>query len=175
MQNRPDQYDLISKLFHWLMALLIVGMLIVGFYMTSNESSPTIGTLFSLHKSFGMIAGGLIILRILWRLGHTAPALPATVGPVRALAARSVHGLLYLSMLIMPLAGFLGASLSGRPLAFFGFGIPAWLSPNPILSHQLFYIHSVFAWVLVILISLHVLASIIHLFAKDGVLRRMWF
>ncbi len=173
MSNRPDQYDPISKLFHWLMAALIVGLLIVGFYMTSNESLPNIGTFFSLHKSFGMVAGGLILLRILWRLGHSAPALPATVGPVRALAARSVHGLLYLSMLIMPLAGFLGASLNGRPLAFFGLQIPAWINPNPMLSHQLFYIHSVFSWVLVILISLHVLASVIHLFEKDGVIRKM--
>lgn len=173
--NRPTQYDPVSKLFHWLMAILVVGMLVVGFYMTRNESLPSIGVVFKLHKSVGMVVLLLIVARILWRLFHPAPALPSTVSAWRATAARSVHGLLYLSMLIMPLAGFLGASLSGRPLAFFGAPLPQWLPANPVLSHQLFFIHTVFSWVLVILISIHLVAAIVHWFAKDGVIKRMWF
>lgn len=158
------QYDFLSKVLHWVMALLIPGLLFVGFT----------GIGFQWHKSFGMVAGIVILARILWRLWHRAPPYPLSVKPIQIVAGRAAHLGLYFLMVMMPIVGVLGAAYSGHPLLFFNIPLPVF-SPNKLLAHELFYWHGVLAWGMLVLIILHLSASILHMIRKDGVIKRMWF
>lgn len=170
------QYDLIAKLLHWTLALLLLGLVGLGWYMLSIENQPGSGWYFALHKSLGLIAATLILLRLIWRFAHSPAPLPTSVPLWLAKIARGIHWLLYVCMILMPLTGFIGASFSKHGVAFFGWQFPAWVEQNHTISEFFFNVHGIVAWVLVALIALHVLAAFKHLFInKDGVFQRMWF
>ena len=173
---KNTDYDVISKLFHWTIALLIIGLVSLGWYMMSISDEPGSAWYFNLHKSFGIVAGILILLRILWRLGHKPHPLPSSVPVWQAKLSRFIHLLLYTCMVGMPLTGFIGASFGKHGISFFGWPLPVWTPKNAALAEQLFEIHGTIAWILVGLVVLHVLAAFKHLlWNKDGVFQRMWF
>lgn len=175
-QTLTVRYSSTAIWLHWILAILITGLIAVGWYMMSIADQPDSGWYFDMHKSFGIIAGTLILLRVLWRLAHKPAPLPASIPAWQATLARLIHWLLYACMILMPLTGFLGASLSQWGVVFFGTHLPQWINQNPDLSEQLFEVHSIVAWVLVVLVSLHILAAFKHLVInRDGVFQRMWF
>ncbi len=172
--NHHWHYDKITRLLHGIIALLLIGLISMGWYMTSIEDLPNSGWYFDLHKSFGLIAAMLILLRLLWRLNHQTAPLPLSVPHWQAIASRSIHVLLYLCMVIMPLAGFFGASFSKYGVAFFGIELPRWVNQSQLISKQFFEVHWIVAWILTGLIILHVLAAMKHLLInKDSVFQRM--
>jgi cytochrome b561 len=169
-------YSRVAVALHWLIAALILTLLPLGWYMLSIEKDPNSGWYFSLHKSLGLTVAGLIVLRILWRATHRPARLPDSVPAWEAKLSTLVQLLLYACMVVMPLAGFLGASYGTHPTQFFGIALPVWATPNHDRSEWFFSIHGVTAWVLVVLIGLHVLGGLKHLLMdKDGVFQRMLF
>ncbi len=168
-------YDGISRRLHWLLALLIISMLSLGFYMMSIADDPDSNKYFSWHKSLGLITATLVLIRILWRTTHKPAPLPSSVAKWQAKLAHLMHLMLYAGIIIMPAMGFLGSSYGKNGVAFFGWPLPEWATKNTDLAHLFFNIHGIVAWVLVVLISLHVLAAFKHLIIdKDGVFQRMW-
>jgi cytochrome b561 len=173
-ETRP--YAPVAVLLHWALALLIISMMGLGWYMMSIEEDPGSAWYFNLHKSTGLLIAGLVVLRLVWRLGHAPSRLPASVTPWQASASSVSHKLLYGAMLAMPLFGMVGAMLSKKGLIFFGTPLPRVLEANHDLAEIFFGAHSVTAWILVALVSLHALAALKHLLVdKDGVFQRMWF
>jgi cytochrome b561 len=169
-------YAPVAVLLHWALALLIVSMMGLGWYMMSIEEDPGSAWYFNLHKSIGLLIAGLVVLRLVWRLGHSPSRLPASVTPWQASASSVSHKLLYGAMLAMPLFGIVGSMLSKKGLIFFGMPLPRVLEANHDLAEIFFDAHSVTTWILVALISLHALAALKHLLVdKDGVFQRMWF
>lgn len=161
---------------HWLIAILIIGLIGLGWYMMSVEDEPGSGWLFDLHKSFGLTVFGLIVLRIIWRASHRPEGLPDSVPAWQAKISTILHWALYACMIIMPVTGYLGASHQKKAPKFFGLDTPVWATPNHDIAEQFFTIHSITVWVLVTLISLHVLAGLKHLLIdKNKVFQRMWF
>lgn len=174
--GKTSHYAPIAVFLHWALAILTFGMVGLGWYMMSIEDVPGSGWYFDLHKSIGIIIAVLVLLRGVWRLGHKPEALPASVPSWQATASRAIHWLLYVAMVAMPLAGAIGAMLSKSGIAFFGLTMPRLFAPNHDFAELFFTAHSIIAWVMVGLISAHVLAAIKHLVIdKDGVFQRMWF
>ncbi len=176
LQKKPDSwhYDALSRRLHWLLALLIISMLSLGFYMISIADDPDSYKYFAWHKSFGLITAVLVLIRILWRTTHKPAPLPSSVAIWQANLAHLMHLMLYACIIIMPAMGFLGSSYSKHGVALFGWPLPEWATKNPDISQLFFNIHGIVAWVLVVLISLHVLAAFKHLIIdKDGVFQRM--
>lgn len=174
--NKNWHYDTITRLLHWLIAFLLIGLISLGWYMMSIEDQPNSGWYFNLHKSFGLIAAALIIFRLIWRFTHKPASLPPTVPLWQAKLSRAVHLLLYLCMLIMPITGFIGASFSKHGVIFFGIQLPRWVNQSHDIAEKFFEVHEWVAWILVGLVVLHILAAIKHLFInKDNVFQRMWF
>ena len=174
--NKTWSYDVISKLLHWILAILLIGLIGLGWYMMSIEDQSGSDWYFNLHKSFGLIAATLIFLRLIWRFTHESIPLPISVPRWQAIIARTIHWLLYVCMFLMPLTGFIGASFSKHGIAFFGLQLPSWVKQNHDIAEQFFDIHGIIAWILVTLVSLHILAALKHLFInKDGIFQRMWF
>ena len=181
MKTRTEQpthwhYDRITRWLHWTIALLIIGLICLGWYMTSIADQPNSGWYFNLHKSLGISVGLLIFLRILWRLRHTPAPLPTCIPRWQALLSRTIHWLLYAGMIMMPMTGFFGSSLGKYGVMFFGLPFTLGMHQNLALSKQLFEVHALVVWILVGLILLHILAAIKHLLInKDKVFQRMWF
>lgn len=161
---------------HWLTAILIVGLLSVGWYMMSIEDEPGSGWYFDQHKSFGLVLFALVLIRLVWRLAHKPAPLPDSVPGWQRTISSATQWLLYACMVAMPVIGFLGAAHTKRGVALFGVKLPVGLVPDHDLAEQFFAVHSVLAFVLTALIVLHVAGGLKHLLLdKDGVFGRMWF
>lgn len=170
-----QHYTSTAKLLHWLLALLIFGLLGLGFYMTSLRLSPTKLQLYSWHKWAGISVFVLSILRLLWRYRHRPPALPANMGQLEALAAHAGHALLYLLCLAIPISGWLMSSAKGVPTVWFGvLPLPDLVAKNETLGDLLLTLHQGLNLLLIVTILGHVAAALKHHFYnQDEVLRRM--
>lgn len=160
---------------HWLLAALIVFMAALGWYMMSVEREPGGQQWMDLHRSIGLVVAALVLLRIVWRLGHRPQPLPAGVPRWQVLLSGATQALLYLVMVALPVTGIVGSSYSRAGLSFFGLALPRWAVTNRATSHQYFGIHELLVWVLVALVVLHVLGGLKHLLVdRDQVFGRMW-
>src|SRR5258708_36552705 len=77
LRNDTDSWGAPAKLFHWVMAALILAQIALGLMAANWRLSPTKIELFFWHKSTGMLILALVGLRILWRLANPTPELPA--------------------------------------------------------------------------------------------------
>ena len=182
-------WNKITKLLHWLMALFLPLMILLGFAMTrSVEQAEATGQppssvfglpifdAFQLHKSVGFVLFLLVILRIVWRLRHRAPDYPQDMTAIERAAAKGVQALLFALMLIMPVSGWLLASASpiGIPTTVFGlFTLPDVIGSEnvePVLAR----VHLVSTIGLIALVGLHVAAALKHHFVDgDDILTAM--
>jgi len=176
LQNTQDQYGAVAKCFHWVIALLIVGMLCVGLYMTNVQlSMPDKMQIFGLHKSVGITVLVLASLRLLWKLINTHPIpLPSHQQWEKSLAAL-VHGLLYVMMFLMPLTGWIGSSAKGFSVSVFHlFTMPDLVKPDKGTADLMWTIHEYAAYGLILIIGLHFAGAMKHVVIdRDGTLRRM--
>jgi cytochrome b561 len=168
------RYDNVAITLHWLIAILIIGMLALGWYMTDLPKGPERNYLYNLHKSFGVVTLVLVFIRIFWRLGHRPPALLGAIPAWMHKASNGMHHLLYLAMAVMPLSGFIGSNFGKRGIVFFGIPLPKLGFPSHTVSKLMDATHSTTAWVIAILAGLHLLAALYHQFIlKDKLVQRM--
>ena len=170
-----DRYRLPAIVLHWLIALLIIGMLCLGYYMTGlPKNTPERSFYLNLHKSFGLLAAMLILLRLGWRVSHLVPPFPATMPSWETLAARWSHRLLYACMVLQPLTGYLSSSFNKFGIKFFGLSLPNWGWEDKYLRELFAQFHGVIAVILIVLIVIHLLAALKHLLIdRDRVFQRM--
>lgn len=175
----PTRYSGVAILFHWLLALAIVGAFGVGLYMTSLPMSPARLKLYNWHKWAGVTILALSALRLLWRLWRRPPPLPDQVlrtmpGWQRA-AHHATHGGMYLLFFAVPLVGWAYSSAAGFPVVWFGvLPLPDFVPADKALAEAIKPWHGWLAWALAVLVVLHVAAVIKHqLIDRDGLLARM--
>src|SRR3989475_11944269 len=108
LRNDADSWGAPAKLFHWVMAALILAQVALGVTAASWRVSPTKIELFFWHKSTGMLILALVALRLLWRLPHPPPELPSGIAAWGRAAARPSHPLLYVLMIAPPRTGWVG-------------------------------------------------------------------
>ncbi|HEY8190606.1 MAG TPA: cytochrome b/b6 domain-containing protein, partial [Micavibrio sp.] len=175
-KNTLERYGVVAKSFHWTVAVLVLGMLALGLYMTGLDISPFKFKLYFWHKSVGATILILMTLRLLWKLSNMRPApLPSHEMWERALA-KLIHALLYVCLFTMPLSGWVMSSAKGIAISVFGwFTLPAIVAENKALAHWAVQVHNVAAWVLIGCIVLHLSGALKHHFIdKDSTLRRMF-
>jgi cytochrome b561 len=160
---------------HWLLALMIVGMLGFGVYMTGLPMSPARLKYYNYHKWAGITILVLSAARLLWRLTHRPPAdLPAPAWQQRA--AHAAHRALYVLFFAVPLAGWAYSSAAGFPVVWFAvLPLPDFVPVDKPLSEVLKVLHKALALTLALVVLLHVAAALKHHFVdRDGLLQRMW-
>lgn len=164
-----------AKFFHWLVAALIFVQIVLGLAAVSWPLSPAKLNLFVWHKSIGMTVLLLVALRLLWRLTHSAPALPQDMPAWERLAARASHLLLYLAMIGLPLSGWVISAASGIPFRIFGtMPLPEIVAVDKQTAEIATQAHHALIYVLVILLVAHIGAALRHHYVKrNDVLRRM--
>lgn len=168
-------YTAPAKALHWLMALLLGGLLGLGFYMADLPLSPEKIQLFSWHKWAGVTLFALVWLRLFWRLMRRPPAYPDSMTPLQKAAAHGGHFALYALMLAIPVSGWLMSSAKGVQTVWFGvLPLPDLLSRDKALGHQLEALHSALAVGLMVLVGVHIAAALYHYrVLKDDILQRM--
>jgi cytochrome b561 len=172
IKNTVEQYGVVSKIFHWLMALLILFMFVVGFLLDKLKAP----LLYDAHKAIGFILLLLAITRLSWKLINQVPSYNKTIPKRVALAAHLFHYFLYALMIAMPLSAFIGSNAEQRPVSFLLlFKMPLLFEHKNIqLAKTMMDIHKTLAIVFVIAISLHVLTALYHHFIrKDNILKRI--
>ena len=170
----PTRYHPVSIAFHWLLALMILGSLGMGLYMTGLPFSPTRLKLYNWHKWAGMTILMLSAARLLWRLTHQPPA-DAPMPAWQRLAAHGAHWALYALFFAVPLAGWAYSSAAGFPIVLYGvLPLPDWVAPSRELAEGIKPLHRWLAYALATVITLHVAAALKHHFIdRDGLLHRM--
>ena len=178
LRNTTTRYGWAAIVLHWLIGLIFIGQFVLGWTMTRIASQRTAFELIQLHKSFGFLMLGLVLIRIGWRLTNWSPELPEHVGSVERAAAPAVHFLLYAAQLVVPLSGWALVSVSVLEIPSMPFNL--FVMPNlPLgVSEQAenFWIfsHKWLAYAAIALVVLHILAALRHHFwLRDVVLVRM--
>ncbi|ETX30673.1 cytochrome b/b6 domain-containing protein [Roseivivax isoporae] len=179
--NAADRYGAVAKTFHWLIALGILAMLPLGFVadLWPSDTSGAVAvktTLFSIHKTLGTTLFALALLRILWALTQPKPVPLHPERRAETLAADTVHWLLYGSLVLVPLTGWVGhaASEGFAPIwGPVGQSLP-FVPKSPALAETAWTLHFIFIWVLIAALGLHVAGALKHhLVDGDATLRRM--
>jgi cytochrome b561 len=170
------RYGVVSRLFHWVTVLLVLVMIPVGLTMIQAIPRPVQDPLFILHKAIGPIVFVVVVLRLIWRAFNPPPPLPADMPRWQRIAARTVHALLYVCLLVMPITGYVRVTTGGFPLEFLqALGIPPLFAKNEPVGEVFSTIHAITVTLLLILIAMHVGAAAYHgLVRRDGVFSRMW-
>lgn len=175
-KNTSTHYGFISKSFHTVMAIMIIGLLVVGLYMEDLDVSPYKFKLYGLHKSFGALVLALVILRLSWRLLSPPPGmLTKTMKDWEINLAKVIHVSLYFAMFLMPLSGWLMSSAANYPVSVFGLvQLPDLVAPGEERAELYKQVHELVGYTFILLIALHVLGALKHHFInKDNTLRRM--
>ena len=175
MPENVARYSSFAIVLHWLMALALLALVGLGFYMTGMPMSPLKLKVFSWHKWAGITLLVLVLVRMVWRLVAPAPALPGGMSRLMKLAAHGGHLALYGLMLAIPLSGWLMSSAKGFQTVWFGvLPLPDLIGKNLELGKALSGVHWTLNVALLVIVAGHVLAALMHQFVqKDGTLYRM--
>jgi len=189
LTNTTRSYGSVAKSFHWLIALLILTIIPIGLIandMAQDIRNPEIAStvqdftrtflLFSIHKTLGVAIFLVALARILWAITQPRPGLLNSNNRIEALAARTVHWLLYGSLLLVPLAGWIEhAATSGfAPIRWpFGQDLP-FVPKDQDIANTFAWIHVMLGRVLGAALFLHIAGALKHHFIdRDATLRRM--
>ena len=178
-----ERYGLVAIALHWTIALAILGLLVLGTVMVRVAPGSSLQfELYQLHKSVGITVLALSVVRLIWRLTHPAPPLPATLKPWEAALARITHVGFYVLMLALPFSGWMmvSASVWNFPTVVFGtFTLPhlpilSTLADKKPVEDALKEVHEWLGFGMLGLLLLHVAGAVKHQFVlKDDTLGRM--
>ena len=181
MTSDSIRYDRVQIILHWLIAVIVLGMIGLGLFMVGlpKQSELPLGQesvrafYFLLHKSLGMTAAILIVIRIVWRLLHKPPPLPSSIPKWQQKAAGAVHGLFYFLLVAMPVSGFMQSMYSKYATKFWGIELPRLMDANKAAREEYSAFHEVFAFILIALIVIHILAASKHRVSGTEITGRM--
>ncbi len=191
-----DRYTKTAVILHWLIAFGILGMFAFGWFMTdlpkeapkqmsydlfnwgivtwelAKEESPR-AFYYNLHKSIGITLLGLIVLRILWRIGHKPPAPLASYKAWERKLSTGAHHLLYLLMVAIPVTGLIMSIASKYGVKWFGIKLFSGLDDKG-LREGFYEAHEMTGLLLLVILVVHIIGALKHKFIdKDDTMKRM--
>ena len=173
--SSPARYERTAVILHWIVALLIIALIGIGWYMVGiPKKTPDRAFFFNLHKSLGIVTAIFIVMLIVWRIRHAAPPFLSAMPKWERMAAKLNHVLFYGLMVLATLTGYLTSSFSGFGPKLFGIALPHWGWDDAALRDNLAAVHRVSTLIFAVLIAIHIAAALKHLLVdKDGVFQRM--
>jgi cytochrome b561 len=178
-----------ARKFHWWVALLILLQFPIAFYMiyrseemmgVNDKGEPVKGvwdgvtnTLFSSHKTIGLLIFLVVLFRLGYRLANGAPRSDPSVPPALTGISHLLHWSIYALLILIPIGGYIGISY-GQYLDVFGVTLPAVTAKDEKFAEVVFGYHGLAATILLGLVAVHIGAAIYHKFVrKDRVVERM--
>ncbi|MFO1186047.1 MAG: cytochrome b [Alphaproteobacteria bacterium] len=175
LRNTKDSWGSLAKVFHWVIAVLVLGMIGFGLYVHELPRGPAKAELLAYHKSTGILILALMSARLLWRLVNPTPVLPPALKGWEKAVAAGTHWLLYGLVFLMPISGYVMTSAANVPFRFFQtFTVPLLVAPDRELFGMAHETHETVWIILAVALALHIGAALRHhLLLKDDVLIRM--
>ena len=172
LKNTLTEYGAISKIFHWLSAAVLIIQIPLGFYLVDMDFSEKRLTVESLHVTLGISIFYLTLFRLIYKTINPTPSLQKSIFIGQKLIAKLNHYLLYISILTITISGALKKLYNGEELDIFFSKIE--IKDNFELADIFYEIHIIGNFTLIGLITLHILAVIVHkLFFKENLLKRI--
>lgn len=180
MLNAASGYGALTKALHWVVVVLFaLQFTSAGIMLRVAPDGTALGltqaTYYNWHKSIGLLALVVAVLRLLARKSGQLPEwAPTLSGRERAFIHRAEQ-VLYAAMFAMPVSGFVYVMAGGYGVNLFG----TWQLDNPIGEHAWLasvagWIHTLTAIVLGSTLAGHVGLVLWHqLVLKDRLLYRM--
>lgn len=178
------KYPLTMRIIHWVMAVIILGMIWSGWIMVPEsydepyEPGPW-DFLYFWHKSFGILLIILFAARLFMRSRATLPELPSGFASWEVKAAKAGHAALYTLMIVVPLMGYAMSTVftESDGVTLFGIPVPSLLPKNDDWFPVFQWLHKWLAYTLLALIVVHILGALKHRFLDrnrdNDVLSRM--
>jgi cytochrome b561 len=169
-------YDSTTQAVHWLVAALAVITVPLGWAIAgAPRNTPQRDLLLLLHRSVGLAILAAMVFRIGWRWHHPPPPLPPVLPRLEIALARLTHFVLYMFLILMPLAGYLNAAAAGHAVNFFGVvSIPPLLPEDDRLSQVAIAVHLVAQYPLYLFVALHIAGALFHgAIGRDGIVERI--
>lgn len=173
------RYSFTARLLHWLVAFLVIAQIGLGFAADWSDR-PLSDRLLDQHVRVGVLIFCLMLLRLLWRLGHPPPPLPSRIARWQRRAAELAHPLLYALLMVMPITGYVLWAWTAPSLNWWGVGhVPILFrgGDDEFWRSVAGYAHEFGAYALTALAIVHIAAAIHHsVIARDLSIReRMGF
>ena len=171
--NSSEEYGLLAKLFHWVTFIILIAQVPFGFYLVGLEFSDRRIDLENIHILIGITIFYFVLLRLIWKLFNPSPKSEHNFFKGQNLIAKTNHFLLYVGIFAITISGVLKKLYMGEKLNFFIFKY-AFKESNFQLADSFYLMHIYANYLLIALVSLHVLATIAHhVFFKDKILKKM--
>jgi len=178
VRNTAQDYGLISRLMHWLIALSIIALISMGWYMARlSDEDVLYWRLLDLHELIGLQLLLLVPLKFVWLYFSPNPSYSSGLASWERHIARVVHILFLMMMAVIPFSGFLFVASNGEPIELYGvITIPDIAQFSRSVRDTLSDIHYYLSYTCAGLIMLHVSAALKHHFMDvHSSLRRMTF
>lgn len=180
------KFDTDSKLstntlvLHWIVGLMMIGLLASGIYMEENE----VFALYPWHKSFGALIAIFVVLRVIWRIKNGWLSHVSDYSSIEKLLSKIVNYVLIIGTVLMPISGFIMSAMGGHGVDLFGMELVA-RNPDPAdpkevialngtLAGMAHNMHKFAGIAILVGVIFHVIGALKHhVIDKDGTLRRM--
>jgi len=172
LTNSLTEYGIISKVLHWLSAILLLVQIPLGFYLVDLDFGEERINFENIHVILGLIIFYIVIIRLVNKIINPTPKLDPGIFKGQVFLAKMNHILLYLAILSITISGILKKLFNGEILVLFFKEIQ--IKDNFELADQFYNIHILSNYIILVLIAIHLIAVIIHrLFFKDNLLKKM--
>ena len=172
IKNTLTEYGLISKLLHWISAILLFIQIPLGFYLVDLDFGQERLDTENIHVIIGLTIFYLVILRLLFKIINPTPKLNPDIFKGQKILAKINHVLLYIAILIISISGILKKLFNGETLIIMFKEIK--IQDNFELSDFFYDVHIVSNYFIIILISIHIVAVILHkIFFNDNLLKKI--
>ena len=171
--NSKIQYGLLAKLFHWITFIALIIQVPFGFYLVGLEFSDSRIDLENIHILVGISIFYITLSRLIWKFLNPKPKEWKSHFKGQALIASANHFLLYLTIFAITVSGILKKLYMGETLnfIFFKYGFE---KDNFVLADTYYQVHIYANYLLLALVTLHILAVIVHHFVfKDKILNKI--
>ena len=175
-KNTESRYGLVTKLLHWSVAVLIIGLIWLGWYMVDlTYYDAWYNDSLAWHKALGIVAFALGAVKIGWTLCSRPPAYVESLKRWERVGAAAAHHLFYVMMMAIPLTGYLISTSQGEGIDLWGlFTVPAVVVAGEEIRDLAIEAHYWCAYITGGAGAVHAAAAIKHQFLdRDGTLRRM--
>ena len=116
VKNTLTEYGLISKLLHWLSAILLLVQIPLGFYLVDLDFGQERLNFENIHVLIGLSIFYLVILRLLNKIINPTPKLDPSIFKGQKFLAKLNHILLYVTILSITISGILKKLFNGETL-----------------------------------------------------------
>jgi len=165
---------------HWIVGIMMIGLLATGIYMEENE----VFVLYPWHKSFGVLITAFVVLRVIWRIRNGWPSPVRNYAKIEKVLSKIIHYVLIIGTVLMPISGFVMSAMGGHGVDFFGMELVA-RNPDPADPNEVIALNGTLAGMahnmhkfagiaIIVAVVIHLVGALKHhIFDKDGTLRRM--